>query len=384
MQVTYQNGRSLFYTAAPILEGGVRKNAVSTGRDVTQAVREEKALERTLREASRYQAEMDALTTGAFHVVVEDKNMFGLYKVAVKVAPTDAPVFITGESGVGKEVVARLVHRMSLRADRPFVAVNCAAIPPALMESEFFGYESGSFTGSRKTGKPGLFDAANGGTLFLDELGEMPLELQSKLLRVIQNGRFFPVGGTKFRKADIRYIAATNANVSDLGKLRQDLYYRLSVVKLHVLPLRERRGDILPLSEYWMEFFCRKYGKTVLLAPEAEQFARNYDWPGNVRQLKNVLERLVLLSDTEIIPLEDFKFALGMEHPAGTGAPVQVDRLMPLRDAAALLEGKMIRKLLEECPGLSVTEIARTIGVAPSTIYRRINQNRLNLPPKGR
>ena len=374
MQVTYQNGRSLFYTAAPILEGGVRKNAVSTGRDVTRYIQEEKALERALREARSCQEEMDALTKDSFHVIVEDEKMLALYKKAIKVAPTSAPVLISGESGVGKEVIARLIHRQSQRADAPFVAVNCAAIPQQLLESEFFGYENGSFTGSAKGGKPGLLDAAHGGTLFLDELGEMPLELQSKLLRVIQDGRFFPVGGTRWRRADIRYVSATNADVHRPEKLRQDLFYRLSVVKLHLPPLRERRGDIPPLVDHWMEQFNQKYGKAVLLAPDAERFARAYDWPGNVRQLKNVLERTVLLSDSDIVTLDDLRFTLGLECAASGGEPVTVDRVLPLRAAVAQLEEQLIHRLLETEPTLTVSALAARMGVAPSTVYRHLNQ----------
>lgn len=217
-----------------------------------------------------------------------------------KAAKYDCSVILTGESGTGKEVAANLIYRMSSRKNGPFVKVNCAAIPKELMESEFFGYEKGAFTGAKESGKEGYFAIADGGVLLLDEVGEMPLELQAKLLRVIQEGEFYPVGGRKPIRVDVRILASTNRNLVQMvqdGEFREDLYYRLAVLTIKIPPLRERREDIIPLANVFLEKYNEKYGTSKSFTEEAELCLLEHMWPGNIRELDNMVHRLIIHSD---------------------------------------------------------------------------------------
>ena len=221
-----------------------------------------------------------------------------------KIACSDCPVLITGESGVGKEVVANLIHKSSDRADKPMVTLNIASVPKDLLEAELFGYEKGAFTGASK-GREGFFELADGGTLFLDEIGEMDLPLQAKLLRAIETKRFYRLGGRREIESDVRIIAATNRDLRKLveeGKFREDLYYRLNVVEINIPPLRERKEDILPLAYHFLKVFSRKYSKDVRdFSRRAKEALLSYPWHGNVRELRNVIERAVLFSEGQII-----------------------------------------------------------------------------------
>ncbi|MDO4289411.1 MAG: sigma 54-interacting transcriptional regulator [Eubacterium sp.] len=216
-----------------------------------------------------------------------------------KVSESDVPILLTGESGVGKTLVAEYVHRTSLRAGKPFLAINCATIPENLLESELFGYAPHAFTGASTKGKVGLVEMADGGTLFLDEIGEMAPGLQAKLLDVLENKRFIPVGGNEMKHVDIRIVAATNADLEQLvaeKKFRSDLYWRINTINITIPALRDRREDILPLTAYFLKKYNQKYGKSVEFSPKATAILIAYDWPGNIRQLKNLIERTVLLA----------------------------------------------------------------------------------------
>ncbi len=232
-------------------------------------------------------------------IIGVSETVRNLIEVIRKVASTDSTVLITGESGTGKSLIAKAIHFLSDRRDRPFVTINCAAIPETLLEAELFGYEKGAFTGATSSRK-GKFELANGGTVFLDEIGDMPLYLQAKILRVIQEKEIERLGGEKVIKVDVRIIAATNRDLESLvkeGKFREDLYYRLNVIPIHVPPLRERKEDIPLLVEHFLEKFNEKYGKKVRIAPEAMEPLMEYDWPGNVRELENTVERLVVMNE---------------------------------------------------------------------------------------
>src|SRR5262249_28063743 len=224
-----------------------------------------------------------------------------------RVADADVPILITGESGVGKDVVARELHARSARRDRVFVKINCAALPESLLESELFGYERGAFTGAQRA-KPGQFELADGGTLFLDEIGEMPAPLQAKLLQALQDGEFYRVGGQKKVRVDVRVIVATNVNLERAiaeGRFREDLYYRLNVVQVRIPPLRERREDIPALLSIFVERYGRRYGRTAAdVPPEVVQRFLTYDWPGNVRELENLVRRLMVLRDPSYVYAE--------------------------------------------------------------------------------
>jgi two-component system, NtrC family, response regulator AtoC len=233
------------------------------------------------------------------------------------------PILVTGATGTGKGLVSRVLHDLSPRAQRPFVELNCAAIPTALLESELFGYERGAFTDAR-TAKPGLFEAADGGTLFLDEIGEMPIELQVKLLKIIEEKSLRRLGGLRSKQVDVRIIAATNSQMEEAvkaGTFRADLFYRLKVLTLELPPLRERREDIVPLARHYLERFAREYRRPMRFRPDAEARLLQYAWPGNVRELANLLERLVLLHEGEEVRADD----LGLDAPAHPVGPVDVD-----------------------------------------------------------
>ena len=234
-------------------------------------------------------------------------------ELATRIATSNSTVLLTGESGTGKELFAQAIHGMSTRKNNPFIAVNCAAIPGELFESELFGYEPGAFSGAKKEGKPGKIELAMNGTLFLDEISELPYEAQGKLLRVLQEKEVERVGGTVSKHIDIRIIAATNRDLGKLveeGKFRQDLYYRLYVFDLTIPSLRERREDILPLAYYFIDYFNEKFDLEVkYIDPKLQEWILNYDWPGNVRELKAFIERGMNIVDGDTLSMDDIYFS---------------------------------------------------------------------------
>ena len=241
-------------------------------------------------------------------IIGQSSSLRDLFKVITKVAPTDSTVLVTGESGTGKEVLVRALHTNSLRADRPFIPINCGAIPRELLESELFGHEKGAFTHAIRS-KPGRFELGDTGTVFLDEIGEMDLPLQVKILRVLQEREIERVGGTGVRKVDVRIIAATNRDLEEevrAGRFREDLYYRLNVIPLHLPPLRERGRDILLLADFFLRKFCEIKQRTPLdISHEVRKALSAYSWPGNVRELENFMERLSILADGPEVVLDD-------------------------------------------------------------------------------
>lgn len=233
-----------------------------------------------------------------FRLIGEDKKLLAAVELAVRVAPTDVPVLILGENGTGKEAFAHIIHHLSRRREKPFLAINCGAIPEGTMDSELFGHEKGAFTSAYESRK-GYFEVANGGTLFLDEIGEMPVGTQARLLRVLETGEFLRVGSSKVQHTDVRLVAATNRNLLQLiqqGKFREDLYHRLNAITIQVPPLRERGSDVVLLFDFFADEFAHRYGvPAVQLSPEAEDALYDYPWPGNVRELKHFVEKLTIL-----------------------------------------------------------------------------------------
>lgn len=247
-----------------------------------------------------------ALDQNEDKVIAESPVMKALLRTAAQVAKTDSTVLITGETGTGKEVIANFIHHSSLRSKKPMVAINCAALPENLLEAELFGYEKGSFTGALNSGKPGLVESANGGTLFLDEINSLPLSLQGKLLRVLESRKSKRLGAVKEREIDFRLLAAANQDLKACmadGTFRSDLYYRLNVVPLELPPLRTRREDIIPLATFFLANFCQKYSRTKVFTRQALRQLESYDWPGNIRELKNVVERLLVTSAAGIVEI---------------------------------------------------------------------------------
>ncbi|HOD69581.1 MAG: Transcriptional regulatory protein ZraR [Deltaproteobacteria bacterium ADurb.BinA179] len=287
-----------------------------------------------------------------------------------RAAPTDAWVLILGENGTGKELVARRIHKNSLRAKQPFVEVNCAAIPQELIESELFGHEKGAFTGATER-RRGKFDLANNGTLFLDEIGDMSLPTQAKILRILQEQRFERVGGAQTIQVDVRVLTATNKDLEkeiEAGRFRQDLYYRLNVIPIYVPRLADRKEDIPELVEHFLKMYSSlKGGKKKTMTEGAVKKLMQHDWPGNVRELKNIVERLVIMTPGDAITVDDIL-------PLGSRAASETDRLIDitlLKDARAEFEKMFIEKKLKEC-GYNISKTADLIGVERSNLHRKI------------
>jgi len=290
------------------------------------------------------------------------------------VAPSDATVLLTGESGVGKEVIANEIHKGSTRQDKPFIKVNCAAIPAALLESEMFGYEKGAFSGADKAGKPGLFEMADTGTILLDEIGELPMELQPKLLRAIQAREVARVGGTNTYHFDTRIISITNCDLKAKmreGTFRDDLYYRINVIPIYVPPLRERPDDILPLCDHFIGIFSEKYHQDVRLEEEARRMLQQYSWPGNIRELENVIEYLTIFATENDGVVNGDMLLRFMGAPQSVLSP-SVDMNMNLNDALAACEKDMIQRALDISKTLR--EAGAMLGIDVSTVSRKLRQ----------
>ncbi|WP_257350892.1 sigma-54 interaction domain-containing protein [Pseudalkalibacillus decolorationis] len=299
-----------------------------------------------------------------------------------QVGSTQARVLILGESGVGKELFAKALHDIREKSEAPFIAVNCGAIPQSLFESELFGYEKGAFSGADSQGKKGKIDLARGGTLFLDEIGELPFDMQVKLLRVLQENKYYRVGGTKLQQTDCRIIAATNKDLKQLvrgGKFRDDLYYRLNIISIYIPPLRERIEDVVELSHMFLYEYASKYNRPVNEIPKSMMSALlNYSWPGNIRELRSTIERLVVFSMDGNLDLSDLPFEPQVDDqpsinysvpPAGRSNHSN----MTLKESLQVHEKEIILQTIEEARG-NKAEAAKSLGVSRATLYNRMNK----------
>ena len=378
-------------------DGNVDRMLVAS-KDVTERNRVDRELRRTLAENARLREELERerdYLREEVNVAMQFGRIVGTSAALKKmlerleaVADTPATVLVQGESGVGKEVVARAIHMRSARADKPLVKVNCASIPKELFESEFFGHVKGAFTGAHRD-RIGRFQLADGGTIFLDEVGEIPLELQSKLLRVLQESEFERVGDDVTRSVDVRIIAATNRNLEELiveGNFREDLFYRLSVFPIDIPPLRERAEDVIQLAHHYLEQTCKDFGREPLALTQVQaQKLRSYDWPGNVRELKNVIERAVILSPGKVLRLD-----LSMPDPAFNAAgedPGQVveQGILTETDMHELQKRNLVRAL--EAADWRVSGAggaAELLGVKPTTLADRIRTLGITKPARRR
>jgi two-component system response regulator AtoC len=323
---------------------------------------------------------------GRYKIIGADKAMTEIYTILEKVADTPATVLITGESGTGKELIARALHENSSRASNAFIRVNCGAIPRDLMEAELFGHERGAFTGAVNT-KPGRFELAHAGTLFLDEIGEIPVEMQVKLLRAIQEGEIDRVGGIKPITVDVRLIAASNRDLRKeiaAGRFREDLFYRLNVMPIHLPPLRERRTDIPLLAEHFLRIHAVRFRKPVTqLSSDALEALVNYAWPGNIRELENVVERCVLLSDGDTIRLRDLAPEVRAAAPGAAGGDEDDDGdesvagagglKEQVREATVRLEREMIVRALAQT-GHNVTQTARLLKISRKSLQIKMKE----------
>ncbi|MDP3276174.1 MAG: sigma-54 dependent transcriptional regulator [Deltaproteobacteria bacterium] len=331
---------------------------------------------------------------GRYRIIGESERMLAIYQILEKVADTPATVLITGESGTGKELIAKALHENSSRRNKSFVRVNCGAIPRDLMEAELFGYERGAFTGA-VTSKPGRFELAHEGTLFLDEISEIPVEMQVKLLRAVQEGEIDRVGGVKPISIDVRLVTATNRELKSeiqAGRFREDLYYRLNVVPIHLPPLRERRSDIPLLAQHFMRKQATRLKRVgVELSAEAIEAMVNYAWPGNIRELENVVERTVLLTDGPTIRARDLPSELqhaGGPHESPSAEDSESDDESDgtpgglkeqVREAAARLERELIVRALAQTGG-NVTQAARLLKISRKSLQIKMKEFGLREP----
>ncbi len=335
------------------------------------------------REASRLEKPAADPSVDLGDVMIgQSPAMQAVFKMIGRVSRSDAAVMITGESGCGKEVVARAIQRFSLRAGRAFVAINCAAIPESLLESELFGHEKGSFTGATAQ-RVGRFEQCDGGTLFLDEIGEMPMHVQTKILRVLQEGEFSRVGGNETLKTDVRIIAATNRNLErevERGKFREDLFYRLNVVRVHLPPLRERPEDIRPLAQFFLQRLAKKRNNPRLrFADDALTLMESYNWPGNVRELENTLQRASVLARSDVItaldlPLGQNSAARPLEDAGGLTVEAAVAHLLAAAQASGepvltWIERRFVNSVLTTHEG-DAASAARALGVKPAAFKK--------------
>lgn len=308
------------------------------------------------------------------------KQLFGLIQ---RVAPTEATVMIMGESGAGKELVAECIHFLSHRAQGPLVAINCGSIPASLIEAELFGYEKGSFTGASRS-HAGVFERATGGTLFLDEVTEMPMEMQTRLLRVLETGRFYRIGGTQEIKTDIRVIAATNRNVTEAvanRQLREDLMYRLAVFPLHIPPLRERVGDVPLLAEHFLGVLNRANGACKYFSPAFSNSLHSSRWSGNVRELKNMIERSFILAD-DILDI-DSSLSLASREPTPVEEARPAGLHVPLGSRLDEAERSLIEVTLDYCEG-DKRRAAAVLGCSLKTLYNKLNSYARNRAEENR
>ena len=307
------------------------------------------------------------------NIIGSDTKFREIVKECLKVAKTDIPVLLTGETGTGKEVMAKALHTNSLRYDKPFVSINCAAIPFELLESELFGYMDGAFTGAKRGGKKGKFQLANGGTIFLDEIGDMPSSMQAKLLRVLQEKEIEPLGSEKSIPLDVRVVAATRqdleAKMKD-GSFREDLYYRLSVFNIHIPPLRERGGDSLELAEYFLDELNHKYKTYKTFSKAVKAYFLKYQWPGNVREVNNVVQSAYAISTENIIDINDIPARmLQQEKPA-----INLDKnKKSLGQIVDDYEKEVILELLKKHKG-NCLEAAKEAGIHKSNFYRKLQK----------
>lgn len=330
-------------------------------------------------------------------IIGESTTLRSVFKMLSKVAPTDSTVLVTGESGTGKELLVRALHTNSNRAEKPFVPINCGAIPKDLLESELFGHEKGAFTHAIRS-KPGRFEMADGGTVFLDEIGEMDLNLQVKILRVLQEKEIERVGGNGAKKVDVRIVAATNRDLEAevaAGNFREDLYYRLNVIPLHLPPLRARGNDVLLLCEHFLKIFCRKKDRTPLsLSSDTKRILTAYQWPGNVRELENFMERLSILVDGNTIFPADLPDKILNSVGSIDSLPLQAsyensiadnaafkwptlaalsDKNMSLKDFLETIENRLLDEALEKADGIK-NQAAEYLGIKRTTLIEKLKK----------
>ncbi len=373
MQKT-RSGKLVLTTGNPIYdENGSIIRVVCNVRDITELTLLRQELEKVQGLTQHYENQLRTLKlqfTGDEKLVFTSGKMSNLVEMAMRVATVDATVLITGESGTGKELVAELIHSSSRRSKKPLIKINCGAIPETLLESELFGYESGAFTGAKKEGKAGYIELAAGGTLFLDEIGEIPFNLQAKLLRFLQSKEISRIGSESSITVDVRIITATNRNLLEMVEKKQfrgDLYYRLNVIPVHMPPLRDRIEDIPALVAHFTQLFNRKYKMSKRISPEVVDIFMNYDWPGNVRELNNLIERMIVITNREVITKEDLPAHMWDKGPSASY--VLVSGVVPLKEAVESVEKQLLERVYSQYQ--TTRQMAKELHVDASTLVRK-------------
>lgn len=385
MQYT-STGRIVMATALPVFnDAGEMIRVISFSHDLTEIQHLKEDYEELRTKMAYYQSEIKELREKEYsfgETVMQSKEIRQIWQLIQRVANSDATVVLLGESGVGKNVFARAVHEGSRRQDEVFIEVNCGAIPESLFESEMFGYESGAFTGASKEGKAGLIETANGGTLFLDEVGELPLALQAKLLKVIQEKRVTRIGGTQPKNIDFRIIASTNRDLEEMvkeGKFRRDLFYRLNVIPISVPPLRERTDDVLSLCDFYLKKFNEKYESNKVLHVTTINELLAYEWPGNVRELENLIERLVVTAESRVIYPQSLPFyaAVNSQTAEHEGTMEEMtEKGASLREALEEVEIRWLKRAARQYK--TTYEMANYLGISQSSVVRKLNKYQIN------
>jgi len=369
------NGRKILAVGNPVFnEKNELDRIIIASRDITETTRLKSELQEMRKISEQYKKELDDFKSKdrfLKKLIYCSPKMEKIMNQVKKIADFSSTVLLHGESGVGKEVIAQAIHQLGKRSQKPFFKLNCGAIPENLLESELFGYAKGAFTGADKNGKEGYFKQADGGILFLDEIGEMPLHLQVKLLRVLQEQEVIPVGSTTPTKVNVQIIAATNKNLAKMveeGRFREDLYYRLHVIPIHIPALRERTEDISLLAFHFLQQLNEKYDRNYHLTPDAVNVLEFYPWPGNVRELQNIIERLVVTADHPAIDAEFVSqfLSLGYEHKKMK--PV-ITRVIPLQDAIDHVEEQLIVMAMNQYK--TTTKAAKALGISQSSVSRK-------------
>ncbi|WP_025150959.1 sigma 54-interacting transcriptional regulator [Bacillus sp. H1a] len=368
-------GRKILAVGNPVFnESGELHRIIIASRDITEATRLKTELHEIKKISEQYKKELDDFKNKdrfLKKLIYCSPKMEQIINQAKKIADFSSNVLISGESGVGKEVIAQAIHQLGKRSAKPFLKLNCGAIPETLLESELFGYTKGAFTGADKNGKEGYFKRADQGILFLDEIGEMPLHLQVKLLRVLQEQEVIPIGSTIPTKINVQIIAATNKSLEKMveaGTFREDLFYRLNVIPLQVPPLRERMEDVPVLAFHFLQQLNEKYNKNYHLTPDALNLLEFYSWPGNVRELQNMIERLVVSADDPVIEAEFVSKFLTPGYDFKKSKPV-ITRVLPLQEALHSVEEQLILLAMKQYK--TTTKAAKALGISQSSVSRK-------------
>lgn len=385
LQQRFKSGKEALVTSSPIFDkNGTLIMIVTNVRDLTEIYNLKEIVQEKTDAMERLRLELAHIQNpeSEQEVIAKDETTLAAILLANRVAPMDTTVILLGETGVGKEVMARYIYQHSHRIKNSFIKVNCGAIPESLIESELFGYESGAFTGANRSGKIGLFELANKGTLFLDEIGELPKDMQVKLLRALQEQEIMRIGGTKPIKINVRVIAATNRNLEEMVKkseFREDLYYRLTVFPISIPPLRLRKKDITPLALSFLTKLNQKYSFKKYFSDISIQLLNEYNWPGNIRELKNIVERAIIISSSDEICPEDLHL-LHQSQPIIISSPAHPDTRqqkdeaaiqlpVDLQDTLAHMEYQYLTAAYQQCG--NVRDAAHALGITPSTFVRK-------------